>query len=68
MCANSVGAFLALAALARTRPGALPGRVVLQTTPAEENSTAKEILAVRGMLDGVDAAIQTHSYAHDVTH
>ena len=47
---------------------ALPGRVVLQTTPAEENSTAKEILAVRGMLDGVDAAIQTHSYAHDVTH
>ena len=68
MCANSVGAFLALAALARTRPGSLPGRVVLQTTPAEENSTAKEILAVRGMLDGVDAAIQTHSYAHDVTH
>ena len=63
-----VGAFLALASLARTRPGALPGRVVLQTTPAEENSTAKEILAVRGMLDGVDAAIQTHSYAHDVTH
>ena len=47
---------------------ALPGRVVLQTTPAEENSTAKEILSVRGMLDGVDAAIQTHSYAHDVTH
>ena len=68
MCANSVGAFLALASLARTRPGALPGRVILQTTPAEENSTAKEILAVRGMLDGVDAAIQTHSYAHDVTH
>ena len=47
---------------------ALPGRVVLQTTPAEENSTAKEVLAVRGMLDGVDAAIQTHSYAYDVTH
>ena len=47
---------------------ALPGRVVLQTTPAEENSTAKEILSVRGMLDGVDAAIQTHSYAYDVTH
>ncbi|WP_314457411.1 M20 family metallopeptidase [uncultured Actinomyces sp.] len=68
MCANSVGAFLALATLARSCPGALPGRVVLQTTPAEENSTAKEILSVRGMLDGVDAAIQTHSYAHDVTH
>ena len=36
MCANSVGAFLALASLARSRPGALTGRVVLQTTPAEE--------------------------------
>ena len=68
MCANSVGAFLALTALAKARPDALPGRVVLQTTPAEENSTAKEVLAVRGMLDGVDAAIQTHSYAYDVTH
>lgn len=68
MCANSVGAFLALTALAEARLDALPGRVVLQTTPAEENSTAKEVLAVRGMLDGVDAAIQTHSYAYDVTH
>lgn len=66
MCANSVGAFLALAELQRRRPGALPGRVILQTTPAEESDTAKEILAQRGMLDGVDAAIQTHSYAHDL--
>lgn len=68
MCANSVGAFLALAHLEADQPGTLPGRVILQTTPAEENSTAKEILALRGMLDGVDAAIQTHSYAHDLTH
>ncbi|WP_092613331.1 amidohydrolase [Actinomyces ruminicola] len=66
MCANSVGAFLALAELSRRRPGVLPGRVVLQTTPAEESDTAKEILAQRGMLDGVDAAIQTHAYAHDL--
>ncbi|MBW3068671.1 M20 family metallopeptidase, partial [Actinomyces sp. 594] len=66
MCANSVGAFLALAELERRRPGALPGRVILQTTPAEESDTAKEILAQRGMLDGVDAAIQTHAYAHDL--
>lgn len=66
MCANSVGAFLALAELERRRPGVLPGRVILQTTPAEESDTAKEILALRGMLDGVDAAIQTHSYAHDL--
>ncbi|WP_258522214.1 amidohydrolase [Actinomyces sp. Z5] len=66
MCANSVGAFLALAELSRRRPGVLPGRVILQTTPAEESDTAKEILAQRGMLVGVDAAIQTHSYAHDL--
>ncbi len=66
MCASSVGAFLALAALARRAEDALPGRVVLQTTPAEEPDTAKERLALAGMLDGVDAAIQTHSYAHDV--
>ncbi|WP_103062998.1 amidohydrolase [Actinomyces qiguomingii] len=66
MCANSVGAFLALAELQRRRPGTLPGRVILQTTPAEESDTAKEILAQRGMLDGVDAAIQTHAYAHDL--
>lgn len=68
MCANSVGAFLALAALEAEEPGTLPGRVVLQTTPAEESDTAKERLAIAGMLDGVDAAIQTHAYAHDVVH
>ena len=66
MCANSVGAFLALAELEKRHPGALGGRVILQTTPAEECDTAKEILAQRGMLNGVDAAIQTHSYAYDL--
>jgi len=66
MCANSVGAFLALAALAQHEDVALPGRIILQTTPAEEPDTAKEILSRRGMLDGVDAAIQTHSYAYDL--
>lgn len=66
MCANSVGAFLALAEMERREPGSLPGRVVLQTTPAEECDTAKERMALAGMLDGVDAAVQTHSYAHDV--
>lgn len=66
MCANSVGAFLALAELEKNHPGALGGQVILQTTPAEECDTAKEILAQRGMLEGVDAAIQTHSYAYDL--
>ena len=68
MAGNSVGAFLALHVLERRRPGSVPGRVVLQTTPAEECSTAKEVLAVRGMLDGIDAAVQTHSYSYDLTH
>lgn len=66
MCANSVGAFLALAELEKHHPGVLGGRVILQTTPAEECDTAKEVLAQRGMLEGVDAAIQTHSYAYDL--
>ena len=66
MCANSVGAFLALVELEKSHPGALGGRVILQTTPAEECDTAKEVLAQRGMLNGVDAAIQTHSYAYDL--
>ena len=66
MCANSVGAFLALAELEKSHPGALGGRVILQTTPAEECDTAKEVLAQRGMLNRVDAAIQTHSYAYDL--
>ena len=66
MCANSVGAFLALAELEKSHPGALGGRVILQTTPAEECDTAKEVLAQRGMLEGVDGAIQTHSYAYDL--
>lgn len=68
MAGNSVGAFLALHELEHRRPGSVPGRVVLQTTPAEECSTAKEVLAVRGMLDGIDAAVQTHSYSYDLTH
>lgn len=45
MCASSVGTFLALAELEREVPGSLPGRVILQTTSAEENDTAKERLA-----------------------
>ena len=67
MCAQAVGAFLALAAVDRELDGGLPGRVVLQTTPAEENSTCKEILARRGAFDGVDAAVMAHSYGYDLT-
>ncbi len=72
MAAQAVGAFLALARLDRElRHGGevgLPGRVVLQTTPAEENATTKEILAQAGAFDGVDVAIMAHAYGFDVTH
>ena len=68
MCAQALGAFLALAALDRELDGGLPGRVVLQTTPAEENSTCKELLAHEGAFDGVGAAVMAHSYGYDLAH
>ena len=66
MCAQALGAFLALAALDRELDGGLPGRVVLQTTPAEENSTCKELLAHEGAFDGIGAAVMAHSYGYDL--
>ena len=72
MAAQSVGAFLALALLERelaaSRAGGVPGRVVLQTTPAEEAATCKEILAQAGAFEGLDAAVMAHSSGEDVTH
>lgn len=72
MAGQSVGAYLALARLDRELRGAgeagLPGRIVLQTTPAEENATGKEILAQAGAFDGVDVAVMAHAYGYDLTH
>ena len=51
-----VGAGLALAGIA-TR---LPGRVRVLGTPAEERGCGKELMARRGALDGVDAAMMIH--------
>ena len=51
-----VGAGLALASLG----AALPGRVRLLGTPAEERGCGKELMARRGALDGVDAALMIH--------
>jgi amidohydrolase len=51
-----VGAGLALATLGRE----LPGRVRLLGTPAEERGCGKELMARRGALDGVDAALMIH--------
>jgi amidohydrolase len=51
-----VGAGLALAALG----GALPGRVRVLGTPAEERGGGKELMARQGALEGVDAAMMMH--------
>ncbi|MEE9609411.1 MAG: M20 family metallopeptidase [Myxococcota bacterium] len=56
IAAASVGAGLALAALAER----LPGRVRLLGTPAEERGGGKELMARQGALDGVDAALMMH--------
>lgn len=61
-----VGAFLALAALATDDPAAVPGRVVLLGTPAEEGHTGKEHMAREGAFDGLDAAVMAHPYGYDL--
>ena len=52
----SVGAGLALASLG----AGLPGRVRILGTPAEERGGGKELMARRGALDGVHAALMIH--------
>lgn len=61
-----LGAFLALAALARTDPSAVPGRVVFLGTPAEEGHTGKEYMAREGAFEGLDAAVMVHPYGYDL--
>jgi amidohydrolase len=51
-----VGAGLALASLA----DALPGRVRILGTPAEETGGGKELMAREGAFEGVDAAMMIH--------
>ena len=61
-----LGAFLALAALAKKDPSAVPGRVVYLGTPAEEGHSGKEVMAAGGAWDGIDAAVMAHPFGHDV--
>lgn len=61
-----LGAFLALAELAREDPSAVPGTVVFLGTPAEEGHTGKEHMARQGAFDGLDAAVMAHPYGHDL--
>lgn len=62
IAAMGVGAFLALARLAATDPTAVPGRVILLGTPAEEGHTGKEYMAREGAFEGLDAAVMAHPY------
>jgi amidohydrolase len=59
IAAGAVGAYLALASVARSTPGL--GRVELIGTPAEEGGGGK----IR-LLDGVDAAMMYHPYDRDM--
>lgn len=60
-----LGAYLALADLARTDPEAVPGRIVFLGTPAEEGHTGKEYMARHGAFDDIDAAMMVHPYDND---
>lgn len=64
IAAAGLGAGLASAAVA----GAAAGRVVVLGTPAEEGGGGKVLLAQRGALEGVDAAMMIHPSDADLTH
>jgi amidohydrolase len=63
IAAAGLGAGLAAAALADE----LGGRVVVMGTPAEEGGGGKILMADRGALDGVDAALMVHPAGADLT-
>lgn len=44
----------------------LPGRILLQGTPAEEGHSGKEYMIRGGSLDGVDAAVMIHGFGYDI--
>jgi len=58
----ALGAGLALASLGR----ALPGRVRLLGTPAEEQGGGKELMARAGAFEGVDASMMVHPAGVDL--
>ena len=59
----ALGATLGLSAIS----GALPGRVRLLGTPAEEKGGGKELMARQGAFDGVDAALMIHPAGINLT-
>jgi amidohydrolase len=64
IAAASLGAGLALAPFV-TRLG---GRLTMLGTPAEEGGAGKELLARRGALRGVDAAMMVHPNAYETAY
>ncbi|MBR7130492.1 MAG: M20 family metallopeptidase [Lentisphaeria bacterium] len=58
ICTTAVAAFLALSEILKS--AAVPGKVLLLGTPAEEGGGGKVKMANAGILDGVDAAIMLH--------
>lgn len=64
ICASAAGAFLALARLLQGE--SVDATVLLLGTPAEEGGGGKETMARDGALDGVDAAVMLHPFAHDI--
>ena len=66
IAAMGLGAFLALAALRAEDPTAVPWRIVLLGTPAEEGHTGKEYMAREGAFDDIDMAVMAHGYGEDV--
>lgn len=61
ICTAALSAFAGLAAMR----DALPGRVVMIGTPAEEGGGGKIILLERGVFRGVDAAMMAHAMDGD---
>ncbi|MET4156730.1 amidohydrolase [Agromyces sp. PvR057] len=66
IAASAVGAFLALGEARRQHPSAVPGRVLLIGTPAEEGGNGKELLARAGAFDDVDIAVMAHPFGGDL--
>jgi amidohydrolase len=64
IAAGALGAYLALARVARLAPGI--GRVELIGTPAEEGGGGKIRLLRAGVFEGVDAAMMYHPYDRDL--
>lgn len=64
ICSSAVGAFLGIAPVVAD----LGGRVTLMGTPAEEGGGGKELIALAGGFDDVDAAIMVHPGDEDHAH